>query len=432
MKVDYLMNRRALVKALSVAGGLAAARPLSANDKISVGFIGTGVMGAENMKAAMAIPAVQVTAVCDVYQPNLEQAAAQARRGGHQPKEFRDFREMLKDRSIDAVCISTPDHWHPYMAVEACKTGKDVYVEKPVCVAVNEGTVMVQAARKYNRIVQAGTWQRSAAHFQRAREIVQSGALGKVSFCRTWIYQNMAKEGIGAPVDSKPPAGLDWDLWLGPAAERPFNSNRFGVYPNKYSYFRYFWDYAGGHLTDSGVHMIDALQMIFDEAMPAGVTAMGGRYWVDDNSETPDTMQVAFQYPSFLGSWEHRCGNLGNFKSRQMGLQIHGDQATLYVDRAGLELTPEKGAAVAPESMTRQTPPHPAQWANFIECVHSRKRPNSEIETCFRSSASCILGNLAYRYETRLDWDDARKTIKQSHLRQHLDRPYRAPWKLAL
>lgn len=148
-------------------------------------------------------------AVCDVYQPNLERAAALARKGGHQPREVRDFREILADKSIDAVCISTPDHWHPYMTVEACKAGKDVYVEKPACVAVNEGPVMIEAARKYKRVVQAGTWQRSGAHFQKACEMVRNGELGKITFARSWIYSNQPQKGIGAPPDGKAPAGLD-------------------------------------------------------------------------------------------------------------------------------------------------------------------------------------------------------------------------------
>ena len=178
----------------------AASTPLmAANDRISTAFIGVGVMGSANLAAAMSQPGVAVSAVCDVYQPNLERAAATARRGGHQPKEVRDFRQILADRSIDAICISTPDHWHPYITVEACKAGKDVYVEKPACVAIDEGAVMVEAARKYKRVVQAGTWQRSGAHFQKACEIVRGGELGKIAFVRTWIYSNQSAKGIGNP-----------------------------------------------------------------------------------------------------------------------------------------------------------------------------------------------------------------------------------------
>jgi len=402
----------------------------SANDRISTAFIGVGVMGSENLKAAMNQPGVAVSAVCDVFQPNLERAAAIARRGGHQPKEIRDFRQILADRSIDVVCISTPDHWHPYMTVEACKAGKDVYVEKPACVAIDEGPVMVQAARKHKRVVQAGTWQRSGAHFQKAAEMVRSGELGKIAFVRAWIYSNQAPEGIGNPANSAPPPGLDWDLWLGPAPARQFNPNRFGVYPKAYSYFRYFWDYAGGQLTDSGIHMLDIVQMAFGDPLPRSVVALGGKFWLRDDSETPDTMQVTYQYPEFLGSWEHRSNNIEAGTNRLMGINFHGSRGTLYVDRAVLRVTPEKGSDLPPFEMKRVADPHPLHWANFIECVRSRNKPSSDIETCVRSSITSILGNLSLRAAMRLDWDEKRQTVEQQSARPMLRREYRKPWKL--
>src|SRR2546427_2087996 len=175
-----------------------------ANDRISVAVIGMGRMGMSNLGVAMKQPDVEIAAVCDVYQRHLEKAVAATARGANGRPDGRkaaravtDFREILADKSIDVVCIATPDHWHPYMTVEACKAGKDVYVEKPICVAVDEGLKMVEAARKYNRVVQAGTWQRSGAHFQTACEIVRSGQIGKVAFARTWIYSNEPQEGIG-------------------------------------------------------------------------------------------------------------------------------------------------------------------------------------------------------------------------------------------
>jgi predicted dehydrogenase len=425
----HSFGRRAFLGSAAAATALGASR-VAANDRISVAFVGVGVMGSENLGAAMKQQGVAVSAVCDVYQPNLERAAAAARRGGHQPKEARDFREVLTDRSIDAVCISTPDHWHPYIAVEACKAGKDVYVEKPACVTADEGAVMIEAARKYNRVVQAGTWQRSGAHFQRACEIVRSGDLGKISFVRTWIYSNQPREGIGKPPEGTPPPGLNWDLWLGPAQARPFNPNRFGVYPNAYSYFRFFWDYAGGQLTDSGIHMLDIVQMALGEAMPRGVTAQGGKYWFEDDSETPDTMLAAYEYPGLLGSWEHRSNNVELSTNRLMGINFHGSRGTLYVDRAVVRVTPEKGSGLEPFEMKRVTDPHPLHWANFLDCVRTRKRPNSDIETCVRTSITCILGNLSLRARMRLDWDDQRKTVEQEAARGLLHREYRAPWKL--
>jgi predicted dehydrogenase len=402
-----------------------------ANDKITAAFIGVGVMGSENLRAGIK-QGVEAVAVCDVFQPNLERAAALARREGQQPREVKDFREILADKSVDVVCISTPDHWHPYMTVEACKAGKDVYVEKPACVAIEEGLKMVEAARKYNRVVQAGTWQRSGEHFQKACEIVRSGQLGKVAFARTWIYSNMRQEGIGNPPDGPPPAGLDWELWLGPAPERTFNPNRFGVYPKAYSYFRYFWDYAGGHLTDSGIHVIDIMQMAFDDVMPKAVTALGGKFWLKDDTETPDTMQVAFEYPGFLGSWEHRCNNTEGLTARLMGTSFHGRKGTLYVDRSLFKVTPERNSDLEPLEMKRVANPHPLHWANFIDCVRTRNKPNSDIETCFRSSAACLLGNLSYQAKLRLDWDDNNKTLLQREARKYLRREYRKPWKLTI
>jgi len=410
---------------------LAASRSAhGANDKISLAFIGTGVMGSENLSAAMDQGGIAVAAVCDVYQPNLERAAAIARRGGHQPKEVKDFRQVLADKSIDAVCISTPDHWHPYISVEACKAGKDVYVEKPAGVWLGEGRKMVEAARKYNRIVQAGTWQRSGTHFKQACDFVRRGDLGTIAFCRTWIYNNAPRTGIGNPADSTPPPGLDWELWQGPARHRTFNPNRFGVYPNAYSYFRYFWDYAGGTLTDSGVHMIDILQMAFGEAMPKSFAAVGGKYWFTDDTETPDTLQVSLSYPGFLGSWEHRSNNTEATKSRLMGVSFHGNRGTLYVDRAGYQLTPENGSDLQPAKSGRIDDGHPLHWANFLECVRSRKRPTSDIETCQRSSATCILGNLSYRLGLKLDWDEKAQTTVQTEARQYLEPAYEPPWEL--
>ncbi|MBZ5593139.1 MAG: Gfo/Idh/MocA family oxidoreductase [Acidobacteriia bacterium] len=403
-----------------------------ANDRISLGFIGIGVMGTENLQAAMAQPGIAVAAVCDVYQPHLERAAALARKAGHQPKETGDFRQVLADPSIDAVCISTPDHWHPYMTVEACKAGKDVYVEKPVSVAVDEAQAMVTAARKYNRVVQAGTWQRSGAHFQKACELVRNGSLGKVTVARTWIYSNQAESGIGNPPDSPVPRGLDWDMWLGPAPARPFNPNRFGVYPNAYSYFRYFWDYAGGQLTDSGVHMIDIVHMAFGDPMPLSAAALGGKYWFKDDTEAPDTLQVSYEYPGFLASWEHRSNNTFEHTSRLMGATFHGTRGTLYVDRELYRVVPEKGSDLEPSEMRRVADPHPLHWVNFLACVRSRQRPISDIETCCRSSSACILGNLSLRAQTRIDWDERNGTIRQAEARSFLRREYRRPWALTL
>lgn len=400
-----------------------------ANDRIRIGYIGMGKMGRDNLKAFKEVAKIEPAAVCDVYERNLDWAVKIA----PDAKKHRDFREVLADKGIDAVCISTPDHWHAYMTVEACKAGKDVYVEKPVSVAVDEAVQMVAAARKYSRVVQAGTWQRSAPHFQQAAQIVKSGQLGKIATVQTWNAGNDPKAGIGNPSDGDPPEDLDWDLWLGPAPKRPFNANRFGVDPkDKYfSTFRWFWDYAGGMMTDWGVHLLDIVQMAYGEEMPRSVTALGGNYWFTDNRETPDTLHVTYEYPSgFLAIYENRNSNALSVLDKRYGILFLGEQGSLFVDRSGYRVIPEKGADVKAEEVKVSGNAHHFHWANFVECIQTRQKPNSDIENCQRSTTTCLLGNVAYRSKTKLDFDGSEWTVTQEEARPLLTRQYRSPWKL--
>jgi len=403
-----------------------------ANDKVNIAFIGVGTMGSGNIGYAAEASGFQITHVCDVWQPNLEKAEAKARRLGFTDvKAVKDFRDILADKSVDAVCISTPDHWHPYITVEACKHGKDVYVEKPACVYVEEGVRMVEAARKYKRIVQAGTMQRSGAFFQKARDIVKSGDLGDITFVRTFQSSQSEKEGFGNPPDSDPPAGLDWDLWLGPAPKRPFNANRWGIAPKRWSTFRYFWDYAGGAMTDWGVHLLDIVQFCFDEAMPKSITAQGGKFYVTDNVETPDTMLATFYYPGFIGNYESRTCNPFPMYGETYGTAFHGTKATLLINRDGYKVFPNaKGAEPMEEHNKEMAPMNVPHWKNFLACIRSREKPASEIETCVRTTATCLLANISLRHGLWLDWDDKAFTVKQHEARQYLKLRYRSPWKL--
>lgn len=398
-----------------------------ANDKYEVAFIGMGRMGRSNLGFALKQDNVVVTHVCDVYEPHLEQAVKITE---GKAKGVRDFREILADKSVDIVCISTPDHWHAYMTVEACKAGKDVFVEKPICVAIDEGKKMVEAARKYKRVVQAGTMQRSGVHFQKAVELVRSGALGKVTMVHTWNYSNLPEEGIGNPPDSDPPNNLDWDMWLGPAPKRPFNKNRFGVDPKAFSHFRWFWDYAGGMMTDWGVHWLDIVQMAFQEAMPTAIACLGGKFRLKDNRETPDTIHAVYEYPGFLCTYENRYGNAQSLFGKSGGILFYGDKATLFVDRSGYRVVPERGADLKEEEVKASNNMNMAHWANFLECVRTRQKPISDIETCYRSTATCLLANMALRSKLRLDWDG--ETVKQAEARRLMVREYRKPWKLTV
>jgi predicted dehydrogenase len=431
-----MVSRRQVMIAANAAltTSIFTGRVKGANDRVAVGFIGLGAMGSGNLSYSMKVPGFQPAALCDVYQPALEKAEAAARRGGIEGiRTTKDFREILADKSIDAICVSTPDHWHAYMTVEGCKAGKDVYVEKPACVYVEEGQKMVQAARKYNRVVQGGTMQRSGGYFRKAAEIVRSGGLGEITFCHTWQAGLTPQKGYGTPEDGPVPAGLDWEMWLGPAPKVPFNLNRWGVGVTSFPTFRYFWDYAGGAMTDWGVHLIDPLHQCFDEVMPLSVSAMGDKLYVRDNRDTPDTLLATYRYPKFLMSYESRTCNPMPMFGQGAATSIHGTEGTLIVNRGGCWVTPVKGSKLVEaaweknEEMRQMNVPH---WENWLQCIRSRQKPASDIENCVRSSTVCILANVSLRSKLWLDWDEKNWTVKQDAAKPYLKARYRSPWKL--
>ena len=446
-KSGQSIDRRDFIRAAGAAGltaNLFTGKLRGANDRIALAFIGTGAQGISNLRNALAAQEeARVVTVCDVYQPALEKAVATVRADyGSDPKTVKDFREILADKSIDAVCISTPDHWHALMSVEACKAGKDVYVEKPAFVYLDEGPKMVEAARKYNRVVQGGTMQRSMPTFLKAKELVTSGVLGTITWCKTWSASLAKQEGFGNPPDSDPPPGLDWDMWLGPARKVPFNENRWGVRKATFPIFRYFWDYAGGAMTDWGVHFIDPIHQCMGEPMPSIITALGGRWWVKDNLETADTMTAEFHYPNFMMTYELRESCATQMFGQGGGTAFLGTEGMVVVTRGGCWLSPNRGSKVEPVEFTVGRPqsggakPQPERrpvsdhWKNFLECVKSRQKPTSEIENLVRSSAVCILGNVSMRAKTRLDFDEKTFTVRQPEAASFTRYKYRAPWKL--
>jgi predicted dehydrogenase len=438
------INRRDFMKraAITTAGvslsmaGLSTGSVLGANDRIRLGVIGTGRQGIDNMQNFMR-HGVEVAGVCDVYQPNLQNGLKAA---GGKAKTYTDFRRLLEDKEIDVVINATPDHWHALPTVEACKAGKDVYTEKPTAVAVEESKKMVEAARKYKRIVQAGTWQRSNVHFQKAVEAIQNGVLGKVSFVRTWNYSNIYPEGIGNPPDSDPPPGLDWDMWLGPAPKVPFNWNRFGV-GDRWSTFRYFYDYANGWPGDWCVHLLDVVHWAMKVDGPIAVTASGSKFYLKDNSDTPDTLQITFEYPGFICTYENRLCNANSMYGKSYGIEFHGTDGTMFLDRSGFQVYPEKTrfdekqVGKAPAMQMDQVDDGLFNHVgNLLECMKTRKLPAADIEICHRTSSACFLANVALRSKERIMWDvTSERLIGGSPAAQRLlSREYRAPWKLTV
>ena len=434
--------RRSFLKTAAAAGAVTAAptmlRGAQAGNRFRMGFIGMGRRGRSTLRAALKQPEIEVVAISEIYQPNVEAALQMV----PDAKVYPDFRDLIAADDIDAVCVATPDHWHAYMTIEACKAGKDVYVEKPISVTVHEGQMMVQAAHKYNRIVQVGTQQRSGKHFQKVVEIVRGGELGDISFVRSWNYENAYPDGIGSPSDQAAPADLDWDMWLGPAPERPFNANRFGVHPDHYSYFRWFWDYAGGMMTDWGIHLLDIVLWAMDEKGPRVVTTIGGKYVLNDNRETPDVIQANFEFPKFVCVYENRVGNEQSMFDRGYGITFHGTKGTLFVDRQRYEIVPEmrdldpKGhqreARMERKEGTSVNNSTDAHWADFVASMKSRKPPICDIETGHRSTVIALLGNVALRSRQRVEWDPESETTSNKEARTYLRREYRPPWKLEL
>jgi predicted dehydrogenase len=417
-------NRRTLLGAGASLTNLILARKLKgANDRIACGFVGLGPAGFWNMKFAIQRGA-QVVALCDVYQPQVDKAMEEARNNGHQPKAYRDFRRLIADPGVDAVCIHTPDHWHALIAVEACKAGKDVLVEKPIAKTIEEGWKMVQAARKYNRVVQVDLQQRSGDIFRKAVEIVQSGRLGKISACKAWNYSNRKESDLGHAPDGDPPEGLDYDMWLGPAPKRAFNRNRF------LGSFRWFWDYAGGMMGDWAVHWLDIVHMAFHDPFPNSVAAIGGKYALTDARETPDTMCAVLEYPGLLATYEFRFRNAESLIHPDPGLCFHGERGTLFVTRKHLRLKPEPGSDLQPLEMDGVNHHNLSHWDDFLECIRNRKRPVSDIENGYRSTVAALLGNVAYRSGLRVTWDAEARTVREPEARRYLSCEYRPPWKL--
>jgi predicted dehydrogenase len=452
------MNRRQLFQNAALAG-MAATGALSsqgraqANGRIGIGVIGCGGMGRMDLADFQKQPEVEIVAVCDVYETNLE-AARKLTDGKAQA--FTDFRKLLEYKPVDAVIVATPDHWHPLITVTACEAGKDVYCEKPVSNVVREGRLMVEAARRHKRVVQVGLQQRSGSHFQRAAQIIRSGELGQIHYAQTWIHEAASPEGLGLPPDSAPPDGLDWNFWLGPAPKVPFNTEHF------IGNWRSFFAYGGGRITDWGVHLVDVVHMAMGVDTPHSVAASGGKLYLRDRRDTPDTHEVTWEYPGFVlhytclhhNSYGHN-GNPGNKPFGSYGIQFHGTRGTLFVDRAGYEIAPQmKGHTEAGGISFRAafddltgvsmyydldgtagrgttSVQHVPHVQNFIKCVQTRETPVADIEIGHRTTTACHLGNIALRLNQKLRWDgETERFIGNEDANRMLVRPYRAPWKL--
>ncbi len=413
-------------------------RVLGASDRIRIGLIGCGGQGVADLDKAIHIQNVECNALCDVDDNQAARAASRVEAITSRRPEFssRDFRKLLDLKDLDAVIIGTPDHWHALPTVMACQAGKDVYVEKPLAVSIGEGRVMVTAARKYDRVVQMGTQQRSAPHYREAVDYVKSGALGKIRLVRAWAYLDWKGEVPVLP-DSDPPPNVDYDMWLGPAKKRPFNKNRF------HFTFRWYWDYSGGLMTDWGAHMIDIANWGMGIKAPGSAVSIGGKYgYPNDAMQTPDTQQAIWDFPDqkFSMIWEHALGVGRGPEAREHGVQFHGNNGVLVIDRAGWEVYPETDAigkkrmfkmAGVPRASAGSLDYHASHVHNFFDCMRTRNRPNSDVEIGHNSMIACHLANIAQRLGRQVKWDvEKEMMIGDPEAQKEVMRAYRAPWKL--
>ncbi len=417
-------RRQFLTQSASVAATAFAApwiipsSAFGANERIVTGHIGVGGQGNSNLGAFLKL--ASPAAVCDVDKSHLAKTVARVEKETQKTCEgVGDYRKLLDRKDLDVIVISTPDHWHALTAIHACQAGKDVYCEKPLSLTILEGRKMVEAARKHERIVQTGSQQRSDARFRQACELVRNGRIGKLERVMVGL-PNSNFDGPPVP-DSDPPEELDYDMWLGPAPQRPYNKNRV------HYKFRFFWDYSGGQMTNFGAHHIDIAQwgLGMDNSGPVS-TEGTAKFHPEKWYEVTQACRVTHTYANgvilVVGQGEKDCPG---------GVTFVGSEGTIFVDRGKIKSTPEdivkQPMTGSDERLYVSTNHH----QNFLDCLKSRKLPICDVEIGHRAATICHLGNIALRLGRRIQWNPATEQIVgDDDAAKWVLRPYRAPWTL--
>ncbi len=452
------ITRRSFIKDSAVTGGsvlLAGTtlRAVAASDRIRVGFIGLGNRGSQLLNGFLVQPDVDLVAFCDVYEPYLLRDFSKIEKETIQsaglkviPKmqeklngeiaRYKDFRRLLERKDIDAVVVATPDHWHAIQTIQACSSGKDVYVEKPLSITIVEGRKMVQAAQRYDRIAQVGLHRRSSVGYEEIGQLVRSGKIGTINVARCYRINNMAPHGIGKYPDADPPATLDWDLWLGPRAKRPF---RYNIAPYK---FRWWQDYSS-QAANWGIHYCDAIRWLLDQEAPLAVSSHANNIGVDDDRTIPVNMEVTFEMADaatiVFGQYEGSGGE--TLASGE--IELRGTLGNLYIGNngAGYQIVPS-----TPGQFQEDNPIIPAEEKkynsgnqdltnlhirDFLDCIKSRKKPKCDLETGHRSSTFAHLANIALAVKSRITWDArAERIVDHQRANDLLSYEYRKPWTL--
>jgi predicted dehydrogenase len=404
------------------------ARAFGANERVNLGFIGVKNRGMQNMDGFKVLGkdagkhGCVAAALCDVDSNVLASAATKVEQAGNKPQVVGDYRQMLDRKDLDAIVVSTPDHWHALMTIDACRSGKDVYCEKPLTLFVTEGRRMVEVARETGRVVQTGSQQRSDDRFRQACELVRNGKLGKINSVLVGIPKPNFPPLAKAVPDGSPPSELNYDLWLGPAPLRPYNANR--VHYN----FRFFWDYSGGQMTNFGAHHLDIAQwgLDLDDSGPVAIEGTGTYPKEKHLCEVTDTARVTYTCASgvqiILGQQQ---------KDIPDAVTFIGEKGKIHVTRGAIKADPPELLTGKPAAGDIKLPVSKDHYVNFLECIKSRQRPICDVEIGHRTATVCHLGNIALRLGRKIAWDPAKEQILgDADAAAMLTRPYREPWKL--
>jgi len=396
---------------------------IGANDRLRFGAIGINGMGWADTKALLKVPNVELVAICDVDQNVLEKRKTELDKKGISVKIYSDYRKLLEQKDIDAVVIGTPDHWHALMMIHASEAGKHIYVEKPIGNSIGECRSMVGAQERYGNVVQVGQWQRSQQHFQDAVNYIKTGVLGPIRTVKVWCYQGwMRPDPIVA--NSAPPKGVDYKSWLGPAPIIPFNSSRF------HFHFRWFWDYAGGLMTDWGVHLLDYALLGMEASLPKSIVGLGGKYaYPNLAEETPDTLTTLYEFDNFNLVWDSAMGIDNGSYGRDHGIAFIGNNATLILNRGGWEVIEERQSEnkVAKPLVKPSDNGLDKHAQNFIDAIRSNtpQSVNCSVQQGAHVATVAQMGNISYRSGQRVVWDQNASQFTDSAInREYLTSKY--------
>ena len=392
---DTVSRRTFLASAAAAAAFANPARAID-GDRVTLGIMGMGTRGNELGRAFPKVPGATIAYVCDVDEDRASKGIGTVEKAaGAAPKAVGDFRRILDDKTVDALVVTTCNHWHAPAAILACAAGKHVYVEKPCCHNPREGELLVSAARTHKRHVQMGNQRRSYPHYAEAAKFVREGGVGRPYLAKSWYFADRGTTGRGTAAD--PPKGLDYDLWQGPAPRKPFRTNYL------HYTWHWFWHWGNGELGNNGIHNLDICRWALGVDFPIRVTSAGGRYRFDDDQETPDTHAVAFEFPGRQAiTWEGLSCNVAPAGQAAFDILFHGETGSVVLKDDGYTVFDVKGKEVRKVPGTANMAGH---LANFLAAIRGDAALNSEIEEGHKSTLLCHLGNIAHRTGRTLTCD---------------------------